>query len=94
MRIGFLTDGRPWLSRLSHVLTIGAGTVYLSGLAYGAFRQADRAIFRFALDGSWNPERSGSSLNSPLPAYLKGLLFVGAVLFLLVLLRRAFGKAE
>lgn len=89
MRIGFLTDNRPGLSRVSHWLGIGAGTIYLTGLAYGAFRQADRAIFRFSLDGSWNPERSGSSLNSALPAFLKGLLFLGAVLFLLVLLRQA-----
>jgi hypothetical protein len=94
MRIGFLVDTRPRLARLSRWLTIGAGTVYLTGLAYGAFRQADRAIFRFALDGSWNPERSGSTLNSPLPAYLKGLLFVGVVLFLLVLLRQAFRRAD
>jgi len=94
MRIGFLTDGRPALRRVSWWLTVAAGAVYLAGLAYGAFRQADRAIFRFALDGSWNPERSGSTLNSPLPAYLKGLLFVGAVLFLLVLLRQAFRRAD
>ena len=94
MRIGFLVDRRPTLAGLSRWLTLGAGTVYLVGLAYGAYRQADRAIFRFALDGSWNPERSGSTLNSPLPAYLKGLLFLGAVLFLLVLLRQAFRRAD
>ena len=94
MRIGFLTDPRPRLRRLSHWLTVGAGTIYLSGLAYGAFRQADRAIFRFALDGSWTPERSGSTLNSPLPAYLKGLLFVGTVLFLMALLRHAFRRVD
>ena len=92
MRIGFLTDSRPRLARVSRWLTLGAGTIYLSGLAYGAFWQAERAIFRFALDGSWSPERSGSTLNSALPAYLKGLLFVGAVLFLLVLLRQAFRR--
>jgi hypothetical protein len=38
--------------------------------------------------GAWDPERSGSTLNSPLPAYLKAILFVGAVLFLLVVLGR------
>lgn len=94
MRIGFLTDSRPRLARLSRWLTLGAGTIYLSGLAYGAYLQADRAILRFALDGSWMPERSGSTLNSPLPAYLKGLLFVGALLFLLVLLRQALRRAD
>ncbi len=94
MRITFLVEKSPWLSGLSHWLTIGAGAIYLSGLAHAAFRQADRAIWRFALDGSWNPERSGSTLNSPLPAYLKALLFVGAVLFLIVLLRQIWPKRE
>ncbi len=94
MRISFLVEKSRWLSRLSHWLTIGAGTIYLSGLAYAAFRQADRAVWRFSLDGSWNPERSGSTLNSALPAYLKALLFIGAVLFLIVLLRQVWPKRE
>ncbi|MBF9030405.1 TRAP transporter small permease subunit [Rhodobacterales bacterium HKCCE3408] len=94
MRIGFFVDPRPRLARLSRWLGIGVGAVYLSGLAFAAFRQSERAIFRFALDGSWNPERSGSTLNSPLPAYLKGLLFLGAILFLAVLLRQALRRAE
>lgn len=88
MRIGFLVDKTRPLRTLSHWLAIVAGSIYLSGLAYGAYRQAERAIFRVSFDGSWNPERSGSTFNSPLPAYLKGLLFIGAVLFLTVLVRR------
>ncbi len=89
MRIGFLVEKHPRLERLSHWLSLTAGTLYLAGLAYASWRMADRAIWRFALDGSWMPERTGSSFNSPLPSYLKALLFLGAVLFLLVLLRRA-----
>lgn len=92
MRVTVLVEQNPTLERLSHWLSVAAGTVYLSGLAYASWRMADRAIFRFALDGSWMPERSGSTLNSPLPAYLKGLLFVGAVLFLIVLWRYAFQR--
>ncbi|MEM8591299.1 MAG: TRAP transporter small permease subunit [Pseudomonadota bacterium] len=94
MRINFLVEKSRRLSALSHWLTIGAGSIYLAGLAYSAFRQADRALWRFALDGSWNPERSGSTLNSPLPAYLKALLFVGAILFLVVLWRQIWPKRE
>lgn len=89
MRISVLVENRPRLERLSHWLSLTAGTLYLSGLAYASWRMADRAIWRFALDGSWTPERTGSSFNAPLPAYLKAMLFLGAVLFLLVLLRRA-----
>jgi len=92
MRIAFLVEKRPALARLSHWLSITAGTIYLSGLAYASWRMADRALWRFALDGSWMPERTGSSFNSALPSYLKALLFVGAVLFLLVLLRQALPK--
>lgn len=86
MRIDLLTERRPGLARLSHWLGGVAGAIYLGGLAYASWRMAERAVWRFALDGSWDPERSGSTLNSPLPAFLKGLLLVGSVLFLLVLL--------
>ena len=94
MRITVLVEKHPALARLSHWLSLIAGTVYLSGLAYASWRMAERAIWRFSLNGAWNPERSGSTLNAPLPAYLKGLLFVGAVLFLLVLLRRAWPRKD
>jgi len=94
MRITVLVEKHPALERLSHWLSLIAGAVYLSGLAYASWRMAERAIWRFSLNGAWNPERSGSTLNAPLPAYLKGLLFVGAVLFLLVLLRRALPRKD
>ena len=90
MRISFLVEKHPAMERLSHWLSIGAGAIYLAGLAYASWRMANRAIWRFALDGSWMPERTGSSFNSALPSYLKVMLFFGAALFLLVLLRRVF----
>ena len=49
---------------------------------------AERAVWRFSISGAWDPERSGSTLNSPLPAYLKAILAAGALLFLLVVLVR------
>ncbi|QPH53692.1 TRAP transporter small permease subunit [Pontivivens ytuae] len=95
MRISFLVEKHPRLERLSHWLSLVAGAIYLSGLAYASWRMAERAIWRFALDGSWIPERTGSTFNSPLPSYLKAMLFLGALLFLLVLLRRVLpGKAS
>lgn len=86
MRIDVLVSRRPRLARLSHWLGGIAGIVYLGGLAFAAWRMSERALWRFALDGSWNPERSGSTLNSPLPGLLKALLFFGCVLFLAVIL--------
>ncbi len=94
MRITLLIEKWPGLARFSEALSLAAGIIYLGGLCYAAWRMAERAIWRFSLNGAWNPERSGSTLNAPLPAYLKGLLFVGAVLFLLVLLRRALPRKD
>ncbi len=89
MRISVMVENRPRLERLSHWLSVAAGITYLSGLAYASWRMADRAILRFALDGTWTPERTGSSFNAPVPAFLKGMLFLGAVLFLAVLIGEA-----
>lgn len=89
MRITLLVEKRPGLARFSDALSLFAGIVYLSGLTYAAWRMAERAIWRFSLNGSWDPERSGSTLNSPLPSYLKALLFVGCALFLLLVFKQA-----
>ncbi|MFQ6549406.1 TRAP transporter small permease subunit [Aestuariibius sp. 2305UL40-4] len=88
MRITLLVEKRPGLARLSDGLSLVVGAVYLAGLAYAAWRMTERAIWRFSLDGSWDPERSGSTLNSPLPSYLKAILFLGAALFLAIVLVR------
>lgn len=89
MRITLLVEKRPGLARFSDALSLVAGIIYLSGLTYAAWRMAERAVWRFSLSGAWDPERSGSTLNSPLPSYLKALLFVGCALFLLIVLRHA-----
>ncbi|TQV78598.1 TRAP transporter small permease subunit [Denitrobaculum tricleocarpae] len=88
MRISLLVDRRPRLASFSEALGLVAGAIYLGGLSYAAWRMAEKALWRFSLSGAWDPERSGSTLNSPLPGYLKALLFVGCVLFLLLILRR------
>ena len=51
---------------------------------------AERAIWRCSLSGGWDPERSGSTLNSPLPSYLKAMLFLGSALFLSIVVWRLF----
>ena len=88
MRVTVLVENRPGLARISEWLGLVAGVIYLSGLAFAAWRMAERAVWRFSISGAWDPERSGSTLNSALPAYLKALLFIGASLFLLLVLRR------
>jgi TRAP-type C4-dicarboxylate transport system permease small subunit len=88
MRITLLEEKRPGLSPYTEAISLVAGVIYLGGLSYAAWRMVERAIWRFSLNGSWDPERSGSTLNSPLPTYLKALLFVGCALFLMVVLRR------
>lgn len=89
MRITLLVEKRPRLARFSEALSLTAGILYLGGLSFAAWRMAERAIWRFSLNGAWDPERSGSTLNSPLPSYLKALLFVGCALFLLLALKQA-----
>ena len=91
MRITLLVEERPGLARFSDAVSLIAGIIYLGGLTYAAWRMAERAIWRFSLNGSWDPERSGSTLNSPLPSYLKALLFVGCALFLLLAVKQAAG---
>ncbi len=94
MRIGFLVDRHPAWARISKWLSLIAGTVYLAGLGYAAWKMTERAVWRFSISGAWDPERSGSTLNSPLPTYLKACLFVGCLLFLLVIVRRFFPSGK
>lgn len=90
MRITLLVEKRPKLAGFSDFLSLIVGTIYLAGLTFAAWKMAERAVWRFSISGAWDPERSGSTLNSPLPAYLKALLFVGCAMFLLVILRQLF----
>ena len=94
MRISFLVETRPRLARFSNALSLTAGAIYLVGLCYASWRMAEKALWRFSISGEWDPERSGSTLNSPLPAYLNALLFVGCALFLLLVLQRMVSKRK
>lgn len=89
MRVTALSDRMPpAIRRLADILALGCGTIYLSALAYSGWLISQRSLFRFMPDGAWFPERSGSSWNTPLPAFIKFALFVGAVLFLAVVLKQ------
>ncbi len=93
MRItSFIENRGNTIAALSKWLSIAAGAIYLTGLAYTAYRMTKDALFRYALDGSWDPERSGSTWNSPVPSFIKLALLLGTVLFLLVLLRRVWSR--
>ena len=90
MRITLLVEKHPALARMSELLSLLVGATYLAGLTYAAWKMVERAVWRFSLSGEWDPERSGSTLNSPLPSYLKVLLFVGCAVFLAVVVRQLF----
>lgn len=80
--------GPRWRGRLD-LLGYAAGAVYLSGMAWAAGAMSERSLFRFAHDGTWMPERSGNTWNTPAPGLVKFALFLGAVLFLAVVIMRA-----
>ena len=89
MRVTALSERMPpFVRRLADILALGCGALYLAALAYSGWMISQRSLFRFMPDGTWFPERSGSSWNTPLPAFIKFALFVGAVLFLAVVLKQ------
>lgn len=87
IRITIVSDkvagrGRLWIERLSTLV----GTIYLVGLGWGAWLQARESILRFE-GARWQPELTPGPPGWPLPALVKGALLVGALLFLVVVLR-------
>lgn len=89
MRVTALTDRMsPRLKWLADGLALICGTIYLAALTFSGWQIAERSLFRFMPDGAWFPERSGSSWNTPLPAFVKFALFLGAFLFLAVVLQQ------
>ena len=87
MRIGLLVDtARPSWRRLAEALSLLCGAVYLGGLALAMWSISQKSLFRFSTEGVWMPERSGTSWNTPAPAIIKFALFLGAALFLAVIL--------
>lgn len=90
LRIDFLYDTMgPWFRRVSDAVSLVFGAVYLGGLAFAAWSMSQKSLFRFSPDGAWTPERSGTSWNTPSPAFIKFALFLGAALFLAVVLVHA-----
>lgn len=89
MRITLLADRLPRRGRrLAAFVGLVAGAIYLGGLAVAMWSISERTLFKFAADGAWTPERSGTSWNTPAPAFVKFALLLGAVLFLVVILRQ------
>lgn len=89
MRVTALYDAMPPKARrLADVIALLCGTIYLGAMTYSGWLITQRSLFRFMPDGTWFPERSGSSWNTPLPAFIKLALFAGAVLFLAIVLKQ------
>lgn len=93
MRVTVLIERMsPRFRHLAEILALCCGMIYLSALAYAGWFIAQRSLFRFMPDGLWFPERSGSSWNTPLPAFTKFALFVAAVLFLIVVVKQLISR--
>ncbi|MBO6755029.1 MAG: TRAP transporter small permease [Roseibium sp.] len=89
MRITLLSDAAsPGFRRLAEFIGLVCGLVYIGGLTYSAWRLTERSLLRFQPDGTWIPETSGTSWNTPMPAFIKAALFISCALFLAVLLRQ------
>lgn len=81
IRISVLADRLPArLRKLLDLLALSLGLFYLLGLAWGVWLQAADSILRF--DGAaWLPELTPGPPNWPLPAIVKGGLFLSVLLF-------------
>jgi C4-dicarboxylate transporter DctQ subunit len=89
IRVTLLIDKLPpRLRLLFEKLGLLVGVVFLSGLTIAMWAIVQRSLWRFNALGEWMPERSGTSWNTPAPAFLKTLLLIGAALFLLAVIRR------
>lgn len=89
IRVTLLTERLPPLPRrLLEGLGLIAGMIFLTGLTVAMWAIVQRSLLRFNAAGVWIPERSGTSWNTPAPAFLKTMLLIGAALFLLAVIRR------
>lgn len=88
IRISVLADrARPGLRHALALLGLALGVVYLGGLGYAAFGQAQESIWRFDATG-WAPELTPGPPNWPLPAIVRAALFIGTALFLACVVQR------
>lgn len=94
LRVTLLFDrASPSLQAAGRWLSVGCGTIYLAGLAWGLWREAVGAVWRFE-GGRWTPELTPGPPNWPLPALAKAALLAGALLFLVAVLRDAWRLAR
>jgi C4-dicarboxylate transporter, DctQ subunit len=76
----------PRGKRLADWIALVCGVIYLVGLGYAAIREAADSVWRFE-EGRWAPEPTPGPPNWPVPALIRVMLAVGAVLFLIAVLR-------
>ncbi|WP_373089047.1 TRAP transporter small permease subunit [Sneathiella sp.] len=93
MRVTAIADHLgPKMTILVNLVSASAGIIYLTGLAFSAWQMTNNSLFKFTADGTWDPERSGSTWNTPSPSFIKFALFVGTTLFLIVLIQKLFQR--
>jgi C4-dicarboxylate transporter, DctQ subunit len=90
IRITIVSDKLPpMLKRGTAIFGLLCGVIYLSGLSYAAIVEAADALWRFE-EGRWAPEPTPGPPNWPLPSIVRSGLALGAVLFLLAVLRELY----
>lgn len=88
IRISVLADRAPPAIRKGlEVMGLTLGAIYLAGLGYAAWGQAEESVWRFDATG-WTPELTPGPPNWPLPAIVRVALLAGTVLFLACVVQR------
>jgi TRAP-type mannitol/chloroaromatic compound transport system permease small subunit len=81
IRITVFADRLPAGARRAlEALGLLLGLVYLGGLGWGVWLQAESSVLRFD-GGVWQPELTPGPPNWPLPALIKGSLLMAVALF-------------
>jgi TRAP-type mannitol/chloroaromatic compound transport system permease small subunit len=97
IRVTFIYDRfGPGLKRLVDMFSALLLIFWAAVLAYASWLQAASAIYRFR-GGRWRPETLGSAWDVPLPALVRGVLFLACALLLLqsiVNFTRAYRRLE
>lgn len=89
LRVTMLFDrATPRWQRAARWLALACGAVYLLGLGWGLGQEAVASLWRFEGE-AWRPEQTPGPPNWPLPALAKAALWLGALLFLVAVLRAA-----
>ncbi|MEM8664492.1 MAG: TRAP transporter small permease [Pseudomonadota bacterium] len=89
LRIGLFIDMAPRpMRRAAEVVSLLCGAIFTLGLTVAGWDLVGRSLWRFGPDGSWTPETSGTSWNTPMPAFIKLAMCVAAALFLIVIAQR------